>query len=338
MFAIIVMIAIATSFMAPLGLRLTLRGVKMTPEERARIQAETERGLFDRTRMKTLIPTAGGPNALIAGRIATALVKSASSTLTLLFVESPRSLWQRLRSLGKPDLTGKNLQHHLEAMKGFAEENQARIDVRKVTEPDAVEFIVREASHGFDLIMLGAGQRNPLRSAVTTGILERAPCHVAIVAGRGQPQEYRRILVATNGSYFSRAAIELAVLYAEAVSGSVTVLYSMEEEEGPDDGEEGSTLDEGFRRMMATTLLTTLSPLLTRTTAKVTIIVRESAQPNYPVIAETRTGLYQLLIVGSENRAVQHRLKVGYDVEGLVQDSPCTVVVVVPRIQQGEGG
>ncbi|MGH7753978.1 MAG: cation:proton antiporter, partial [Gemmatimonadales bacterium] len=50
MYSTIVLVAVVTSFMAPLGLRLTLRKVKMTPDEQARIAAESERGLFDKTR------------------------------------------------------------------------------------------------------------------------------------------------------------------------------------------------------------------------------------------------------------------------------------------------
>jgi hypothetical protein len=32
---------------------------------------------------------------------------------------------------------------------------------------------------------------------------------------------------------------------------------------------------------------------------------------------------------------VQHQLSVGYDVERLVREAPCSVVVVVPRIAPG---
>jgi nucleotide-binding universal stress UspA family protein len=168
---------------------------------------------------------------------------------------------------------------------------------------------------------------------MTSALLEQAPCHVAIVRGYGQAEDHRRILVATDGSFFSRAAVELAVLYAEEVGGEVTVLYSMDAD--PSEVELGSAasgLDEGFRRMMATTLLTTLSPLLTRTSAKVRVMVRESSQQTAPVLHEAASGLYSLLVVGAENRAVQHRLSVGYDVERLVRDAPCAVVVVVPKI------
>ena len=48
MFSIIVMVAIVTSFMAPLGLRLTMRKVRMTEEEAAAHPGRAARkGVFD---------------------------------------------------------------------------------------------------------------------------------------------------------------------------------------------------------------------------------------------------------------------------------------------------
>ena len=340
MFAIIVVMAIATSFLAPLGLRLTLRKVKMSAEEQARLAQESQRGLFRDEHLKALIPTAGGPNALVAGRIASALVRGESAQLTLLYVQSAaesifRRLWRRIQ----PDPAGRNLQEHLDLIKAFADRRQTRFELRRATDHDAVGLICKEAQHGFDLMMLGAGVKNPLHSTVNSAILERAPCHVAIVRGRGVIDDPKSILVATNGSLFAQAALELAVLYAERIGATVTVLYSMEADLDGDGDELGQTaIEEGFRRMMATTLLTTLSPLLSRTKARVNVIVRESAQPTGPVIAEARTGLYQLVVVGAENRAVQHRLSVGYDVERIVGEAPCTVMVVVPRIGGIVGG
>ena len=340
MFAIIVVMAIGTSFMAPVLLRLIMPRLRMTPEEEARILAESQRGLFDRERLKALIPTAGGPNALCAGRIAAALASGPTSSVTLLYVQSSgaslvRRLWRRLR----PDQAGRNLQEHLDTIKAWADERQTRFEVRRSTESDPTGYLVKEAQHGFDLILLGAGLKSPLRSSMIAGILERAPCHVAIVRGRGPVQDPKQILVAVDGSYFSRAALELAVLYAERVHAILTVLYNIEEEaDGPDVDSSLSLLEDNFRRMMATTVLTTISPVLTRTTAKVNVIVSEGTQPTAPVIAEARTGLYQMLIVGAENRAVVHRLSVGYDVERIVEAVPCTAVVVVPRILTAEGG
>jgi len=341
MFAIIVVVAIATSFMAPLLLRVVMRFVPMSPEERARLAAEGQRGLFNPERVKCLIPTAGGPNALVAGRIASGLVRGEPPTVTLLFVESTGDsffsrLWRRVR----PDQAGKNLQEHLDLIKAYADEKQARVDVRRSAEHDAAAYICREAAQGgFDLILVGAGIKNPLRSAVTTGLLDGAPCTVGIVRGRGSIEDCKRILVATNGSFFSRAALEVAILYAEKIGATVTVLCTMEDERVSDGAElehETSALEEGFRRMMATTLLTQLSPLLMKTTVRVNVIVSDGENPTPHVIAEARAGLYQMLVVGAENRAVQHRLSVGYDVEKIVNEASCTVMVVVPKISAGD--
>jgi Kef-type K+ transport system membrane component KefB/nucleotide-binding universal stress UspA family protein len=336
MFAIIVMMAIVTSFMAPLGLRLVMRKVKMTPDEEARLNAASQRGLFDPTRLKVLIPTAGGPNALVAGRLASALVRGEAPSFALVYVESTKEsfftrLWRRVR----PDQAGRNLQEHLDLIKAYADEKQVRVEVRRVAEDEPGAFIVKEAQHGFDLILIGAGLKNPLRSGVTLELLERAPCHVAIVRGRGSIGDAKQILVATDGSFFSRAAVELAILYAEKIGAGVTVMYAMDEPRETTDVEGISVLEEGFRRMMATTLLTQLSPLVAKTTARVSVVVREGDAPTVPLLAEARSGLYQLVVVGAENRQVQHRLSVGFDVERIVQDAPCTVMVVVPKIEGG---
>jgi nucleotide-binding universal stress UspA family protein len=340
MFAIIVMMAIATSFLAPLLLRIVMRFVPMSPEEQARLQAEAQRGLFNPERVKVIIPTAGGPNALVAGRIASGLVRGEPATVTLLFVESTgESIWRRIWKRFRPDQAGKNLQEHLDLIKAYADEKQARVDVRRSAETDAAAYICREAAQGgFDIILVGAGIKNPLRSAVTTGLLDGSPCAVGIVRGRGSIEDCKRILVATNGSYFSRAALEVAILYAEKIGASVTVLYTMEPERAAGDQvvEESTAIEDGFRRMIATTLLTQLSPMLTRTQAKVNVIVSEAENATPQVLAEARAGLYQMLVVGAENRAVQHRLSVGYDVEKLVNEAPCTVMVVVPKISAGD--
>src|SRR5450755_3369791 len=60
MYSIIVMVAVITSFMAPVLLRLTMRRVRMTDEEVARMAAEAAKGLFDAERLRVLVPTAGG--------------------------------------------------------------------------------------------------------------------------------------------------------------------------------------------------------------------------------------------------------------------------------------
>ena len=71
MFSIIVMVAIVTSFLAPVGLRLTMPRVRMTEDEARRILASESTGAFDPARVRVLLATGGGDER--AGRGAAGL-------------------------------------------------------------------------------------------------------------------------------------------------------------------------------------------------------------------------------------------------------------------------
>jgi hypothetical protein len=79
-------------------------------------------------------------------------------------------------------------------------------------------------------------------------------------------------------------------------------------------------------------MMATVSPVLTRTSAHVRVVVRETGQATAPVLQELNAGRYDLVVVGAESGAVQHRLGVGFDVERLVNEAPCSVAVLVPKL------
>ena len=58
--------------------------------------------------------------------------------------------------------------------------------------------------------------------------------------------------------------------------------------------------------------------------------------PNDPfstaLVTEARSGKYDLVMIGSENRAVQNRLFFGRDNERLIRESAITVAIVVPNV------
>ena len=47
---------------------------------------------------------------------------------------------------------------------------------------------------------------------------------------------------------------------------------------------------------------------------------------------EAQTGNYDLVVLGAENRAIQHRLFFGYDNERLIRAAEVPVIVVVPNV------
>ncbi len=119
MFSIIVMVAIVTSFMAPIGLRLTMPRVRMTEEEARRILASASKGAFDPQRLRVLLATGGGPNALAAAPLAFGIGARSDSPLAVVYAEVKtgwwRRTWDRLRRA-----TPTNVSQHIETLKSPA--------------------------------------------------------------------------------------------------------------------------------------------------------------------------------------------------------------------------
>src|SRR5262249_54022437 len=96
MFSIIVMVAVVTSFLAPLGLRLTMPRVRMTEDEARRILASESTGVFDPARVRVLLATGGGPNALAAAPLAYGIASKSNSPVKLVHVQAETVWWRRL--------------------------------------------------------------------------------------------------------------------------------------------------------------------------------------------------------------------------------------------------
>lgn len=340
MFSIVVTVAVVTSLMAPLALRTLMNRVPVTPEEAARLNGGPPVGLFDTRLLKVLVATAGGPNALLGARLGAALVRGEGAALSVLFVDRRRPggwarwhRWARLRHLGRPDLAGQNLSTHLAEIRATTERQGVRMDLRHEVDLPLEQVLRREAVRGMELIVVGAslGARQQLRGEIHMHLLEQAPAHVAIVHAAGTYQPLRRLLVPTDGSYFGRAAVELAVFLAERFSAEITILYVVQASRLQSVGGD-PTFDDERRRMLENTLRASLGPILARAAVHVNLSVREDVQLHRPVLRELQEESYDLLVVGVEADAVRHRLAVGYDVELLVDEAPCASLVLVPRL------
>jgi Kef-type K+ transport system membrane component KefB len=98
MFSIIVVVAVVTSFLAPLGLRLTMRMVRMTQEEVQRMVAEQTKGLFDPETLRVLLPTTGFSNAG-AVMLAAGLAKRSVNPVDVLLIETETPVVESLHPL-----------------------------------------------------------------------------------------------------------------------------------------------------------------------------------------------------------------------------------------------
>jgi Kef-type K+ transport system membrane component KefB/nucleotide-binding universal stress UspA family protein len=359
MYSIVVMVAVATSFMAPVLLRLTMRMVRITDEEAERIAADEAKGLFDPEKLRVLIPTAGGPNALIATSIGMRVAKRSAHPLTILYVERVSGVLDRIFRSFQTGEDGKNVNQHLDQLRVVANDTGvAAPEIRRQSSRDVVGTIGRESTKGYDLLMVGAsGTKRGMRGEKLEKLVAGAVCHVAIVKhGRNGNGPYRRILVPIDGSFVSRVAIEFAIRYAEGVGEGAEVVIAVVADRDRSHisvppppltvapHRSGTTVPQGRANSLMLVVdslakegaLEKLSPVFKATKVKTRVIVRTPADGGLhrlPILAEAHSGKYDLVVLGAENRAIHHRLFFGYDNEKLVEESPITVVLIVPKVK-----
>jgi K+:H+ antiporter len=331
MFSIIVMVAIVTSLMAPLGLRLTIRKVQMTADEMRRMAARESVGVLDPERVRVLVPSAGGPNASAAAQIAAGLSARSDHPAEAILVQS-RTTWRErwLRFLQRrravPIVDPGRLQEQLAAA-GLSS------NLRALQHTDPAEAIVEEAMRGFEFVVLGASRRgHVLGGNVLERVVEEAPCHLAIVKAGPIPARFSRLIVPFDGSLFARVAVEVAVRFAEASGASLTVAVHSQRHSAiaepfvlpaATNGDQSGAREQALDRISRVFRSSSLQPA----------IVELSDDPySNPLIAEVLSGRHDLIVLGAENRAVQHRLFFGRENELLIDQDRVAVAVVVPDV------
>jgi nucleotide-binding universal stress UspA family protein len=391
MFSIIVVVAIATTFLAPLGLRLSMRFVRVTEDEAKRISQRATKGAFDPERVRLLVPTAAGPNAIEAARLALGIAGRSQNVVEVLYVDAASSWPERLgRVLSKVE-PGRGLEQHLSALRGLAQ-GVSEPRIRRVRSESVCGAILDVASQGFSAILMGASHSTALGGRVLEEVVTRTPCHVVIVRA-GQPAitttHYRHVLVPVDGSLISRFAVEFATRYCEATDAALTIVVQVERwrlaESLADDGAEEDETPRPTRPLMPLPTLEVASgdsrarvlehvlahstssaddadpveadrlplpsligvPVIEQTPeeelARISPLFRYSPlRPNLlhldydptrsSVLDEVRSGKYDLVVVGAENRAIRHRMFFGYNNERLIRRSAVSVAVVVPKL------
>jgi Kef-type K+ transport system membrane component KefB/nucleotide-binding universal stress UspA family protein len=342
MFSIIVMVAILTSFMAPLGLRMTMKKVRMTDEESRRILAQESKGAFDPERVRVLLPSAGGPNAASAAVIAQGIARRSAHAVEVLSVKAPIPWLDRLKILfGRPSYVTddvKQVQQQVATVREMMRAAGLAPTVRQVESRRAAEAILEEARKDFDLLFIGASRRgNSLGGPVLEEIVRHAPCHLAVVKAGPGVEPYKDLLVPFDGGVFARVAVEFAVRYAEATGANLTIALMVErmpqaarlavDEASADIEEERPAAEAELERVSRIFRATDLRPA----------VLRLAYDPTSSAINdEASSGRYDLVVIGAENRAIRHRLYFGYNSERLLANDSIAVAIIVPNVAKLE--
>lgn len=126
------------------------------------------------------------------------------------------------------DKEDKKAWEHLEAFKALASKEGVACDITAFHGEEPYQDIVRHAQESrVDLIVMGRHGRTGLvrlmMGSVAAKVIGHAPCNVLVVPPNARV-EFRNILVATDGSQYSEAAIREAIGIAKKCGGSLVAV------------------------------------------------------------------------------------------------------------------
>ncbi len=322
MFSIVVVMAIATSLMAPFALRWVLQRVEIGEEEKARLEKEeleNESLVADIHRI--LVPVrvrkdqSNRGGLQLESTILGLIGRDKELSVTLMTVTDRDS-----RAEGEEFL--KDLQEHF---------NQMEV-VTKVVQSDRFgDAILDEAKKDYDLIVLGATEKTTedeyLFSPIVDYLVRFSPCPTMVVkAGNVGPDWYpRRILVPTNGSQASKNAAEMAYLISQSEgTHHVTALNVVTI--GP---RITARIDMGSierQISLAQDMVDELKRLGDAYQVRTDAVVRQGESPEEVITDFVNQGM-DLVIVGTNVRPGSDRLYLGPRVANILQMSTCPVII-----------
>jgi Kef-type K+ transport system membrane component KefB len=321
MFSIIVVMAMATSLMAPFALRWVLSHVEPTAEEAARLRQEelAQHSLLANVR-RVLLPVRvrldGSPYSTIEARILERLNARARLSVTLMTVTKPESRAEGIAFLDK--LAG-----------AFSAEPVTK---KVVIGDNTGGLILDEAQRGdYGLMVIGAPQgitgSEVLFTPIVDFLMRTAPCPTLLVHGQADESwTPRHVLIATNGSTASKRAAEVG--FALAGPEGEAILMQVVERTGVDFRFDASGELYNRQYTIAERGIDELRELGELQQVTTSAEVRGHRSPDQAIVERARELSVDLIVLGTSIRVGGERLYLGPRVERILANAPCPVVVV----------
>ena len=322
-YTVVVVISIATSLMAPPLLRLALRGLAPSATETVRLEREEtlERSVVAKTRA-ALLPTRGGVNSVLAGRLLD-LALQPEATVTVVTAHPPGD--RDARDRVEPAVRALR-----DALKG------RDVDRHDRNTDDPVRAILDEAALGYGLVAVGMTETladGRAASPTLGALLARCPVPVLLVRhGRdvdgtdldpGRPLPFRRILVPAPGTAVGRAAQEVAFVIAGRLDAEVDVVHVVTRP----DKEPVLAVAEGATAAVGS--LTQAESLASRFGRAVNLTTRAGTAVGPELAAMAAEHDSDLIVVGGQLRSFDGQPFPGHNVEYLLEHTDRTVVAVL---------
>ncbi|MPZ71164.1 MAG: hypothetical protein GEU71_16805 [Actinobacteria bacterium] len=324
-YTVMVLAAIVTSLTSPQFLRWVVSGWTVPTEEAQRLQREELRDSSVILRSsRILLPTRGGRNSSYAARILASSFPE--SEITVLAVD-------RTPATGLRKLLTRNNHNPTDAsdvMTELDESPNARLERRLSADP--IQTIAKEASLGYDLVVLGASE-NEDSSTFNTAVdrllsLIDVPTLVVRFPVDGHVPEHlpERVLVPVTATRSTRAAEELAYSITRHSDGTVLALHVVNRPEGQGMMLEEPALQEGMRT--GQDLVDEAAEYGERLGARVLTSVRVAPNAEQEILEVASREEVDLLILGAPSRTLTNRPFFGHRVSYMIERSTIPVAVV----------
>ncbi len=327
MFSIIVVMAIATSLMAPFALRWVLKRVTIGAEEQQRLKKEE-------LEAKSLIADIHRVLLPIRAKDAKTVVKKEihsveSQILELIGQDSQLSL--TLYTVARDINNKKECEENLKELSGFF--NLHEVVTKVVLSDKPGDTIINEAKKNYDLLVLGATEKNTdsdhLFSPIIDFLTRVSPCPTMVVqagkvSGNWSPQ---RIMVPTNGSQEAKNAAELAFFIAKSDRDKEVLALNVK----MDDIRPVHTIKENYLKnkdRFADQSVQELKELGEAFGVKTEAMIVKGKSPEEKIAEIAESNQIDLIIVGTNVRPGSNRLYLGPRVENILQLSSCPVIVL----------
>jgi nucleotide-binding universal stress UspA family protein len=326
MFSIIVVMAMATSLMAPSALRWVLKRVEIGAEEKERLKKEE---------MEAESLIAGVHRILLPIRFRSddldelTIQSVEAEILELLGRESELSL--TLFTVAR-DNNGEKCEEFLEKLSEYF--NQDEIVTKVVEEQNIGDAILDEAKKDYELIVLGATERQTNSSHLFSPLIDYltrvAPCPTLIVQGRKADKLWspERVLVPTNGSEAAKNAVDLGLFIAKSDPRHEVSILNVVIDNYADTPYHVRQFKKDNEMKIANNIMSDLQEMGEAMGVKTETVVERGDSPEQAIYDFTVDNEIDLVILGTNVRPGSHRLYLGHRVETILEQSPCPVLIL----------
>lgn len=326
MFSIIVVMAMATSLMAPSALRWVLKRVEIGTEEEERLKKEEMEA-----------------ESLIAGVHRILLpVRFRSDDLDELTIQSVES--KVLELLGRESELSVTLftvarDNNEDECKEYLDElseyfTQDEIVTKVVGEQNIGDAILDEAKKDYELLVLGATEQQTNSSHLFSPLVDYlarvAPCPTLIVQGHKIDEQWspERILVPTNGSEAAKNAVDLGLFLAKSDRRREVSILNVVIDHYADTPYHVRKFKKDNEIKIANNIMSDLQEMGEAMGVKTQTLVERGESPEQAIYNFTVDNEIDLVILGTNVRPGSHRLYLGHRVEKILQQSPCPVLIL----------